>query len=130
MDADPKPQLDRLLALIPTDSLEVPTPPDVSGLSPLETARKMAAYYRSLAGKYQARSVDDRLRTRAMIIMGALITEHASPTMQQAIRDLIEEHALERDYLVISDVVPWAAPPKPKSETPEDPKPRKSKRSK
>lgn len=125
MDNAQKTQLDRLLALIPTDSFEVPTLPDVTGLSPLAAAKAMATYHRSLAGKYQMRSVTDRLRTRAMIIIGALVTEHASPTLQQEIRDLITKHALKRDYLVVGDVVPWAAPaaPEPTEPTPQAPAP-------
>jgi hypothetical protein len=71
----------------------------------------MADYHRDLVKKYENDDVERRIRTRAMIILGAITEAHASPTLQAAIRDLVHEHATPRDLAVLSDVVEWLKKP-------------------
>lgn len=96
-----------LLSLIPTDALDVPTAPDVSTMAPLAAAKAMAEYHRTIAGLYRADDTIRRARTRAMIIVGAIISEHAPQDMQDALRHLIQAHASPRDLAAATEVVVW-----------------------
>ena len=64
------------LALVPDDQTEVPTKPETSTLGPLDAARTMATYHRQVAAIYSGKAVENKVRTRAMIILGAVSYTH------------------------------------------------------
>lgn len=103
--------VDDLLQLVPSDTVEVQTPPDVANMGPVAAARAMATYYRQQAARLSALGVTRQARTRAMIIIGVLVSEHASMTIQAALREVIREHASPRDLAAVCEVVPWLAAP-------------------
>ena len=95
------------LRLVPDDVTDVPNPPDINGLSPIEAGKKMGDYYRTLASLHSGSAAKNKARTRAMIILGALVSQHASPSLQTAIRELVDEHAAPRDLAAVREVVAW-----------------------
>lgn len=103
------PTLADLLSLVPSDTVDIPTAPDVSSMAPLAAAKAMAEYHRTIAGLYRTDDTIRRARTRAMIIVGAIVAEHAPPDMQDALRQLITTHASPRDLAASSEVVAWLA---------------------
>lgn len=109
----PPTPLETYLALVADDQTEVPTLPDTTGMGPLAAAKAIAGYHRALAEKYDTDGQQRRIRTRGMIILGALAAEHASPTLQATLRELVREHATPRDLATLQDVVPWLKPTAP-----------------
>jgi hypothetical protein len=100
------------LRLVPDDVAEVPSPPDITGCSPIEAGKKMGDYYRTLASLHSGTTAKNKARTRAMIILGAVVSQHASPSLQIAIRELVAEHAAPRDLGAVREVVAWLAQPR------------------
>jgi hypothetical protein len=107
----PMTSIETLLSLVPSDLIEVPTLPELDGKSPLEAAKAMAAYHRGIAEQYQHENVERRIRTRVMIILGAIVDGHGSPTLQAAVRDLVHDHAAPRDLVALLEVLTWLKKP-------------------
>lgn len=99
--------LDDYLSLVPSDQQDVPTPPDVSSLPPIEGKKALAAYYRRLADTALSREDERRARTRAMIILGARLSTVDSPTLRSAIRDHMAATDRPGDYAAVCEVVEW-----------------------
>lgn len=100
-------EIARYLDLIPTDTTEVPTPPDISNMLPLAAAKAMAAYHRELAKQLSKKGADRKIRTRAMIILGSLVSTIESETLRASIRSHVAEVANQRDLDVAAEVVSW-----------------------
>lgn len=101
--------LDDLLALVPTDTREIPTPPETDGLPPLAAKKALASYYRRLADAAISREDERRARTRAMIILGARISTITDPAIRDAIRAHMAATDRPGDFLAVCEVVPWMA---------------------
>lgn len=100
-------EIARYLDLIPTDTVEIPTPPNVAEMPPLAAARAMASYHRELAKKLSAKGSDRKIRTRAMIILGSLVSTIESETLRASIRNHVAEVAAARDLEVAAEIIPW-----------------------
>lgn len=99
------------LSLVPDDQLEVPTKPETSALGPLDAARAMATYHRQVAAIYGGKAVENKVRTRAMIILGALVSRIDDTELQDKIRKHVSANATPRDLLAVIDVVEWLKTP-------------------
>ena len=95
------------LALVPDDQTEVPTQPETSELGPLEAAKAMATYHRQVAAAYSGKAVENKVRTRAMIILGALVSGIDDTALRDKIRQHVSTNATPRDLLAVRDVVQW-----------------------
>ncbi len=103
--------LDQMLSMLSSDSVDVPTVPDVSGLGPVAAARALAAHYRTLATRYSATEIDRRARARAMIIIAATIDAYLPASAKASLADAIIEHITARDQEAIFDAgLLWAVP--------------------
>jgi hypothetical protein len=102
--------IDDYLRLIPSDTQDVPTPPDVSSLPPLAARKALAAYYRSLADHALSSEHERRARTRAMIILGARVSTIADPVARRLIRDHMASTDRPGDYAAVCEVVEWMRP--------------------
>ena len=95
------------LALVPDDQTEVPTQPETSNMGPLDAARAMATYHRQVAAIYSGKAVENKVRTRAMIILGALVSRIDDTELRDKIRQHVSTNATPRDLLAVGDVVEW-----------------------
>lgn len=99
------------LRLIPDDITEVPSPPDVTGKSPIEAGKAMGEYYRTLAAMYAGTAAKNKARTRAMIILGAIVSGIKDADLQASIRAHFVAKATERDQTAAAEVVEWLKQP-------------------
>lgn len=113
--------IDDLLGLVPTDTTDVPTPPDVSTLPPLEGKKRLADYYRSLASLALSKEAQRRARTRAMIILGAQVSTITDPAIRAAIRSHMASTDRPADLAAVAEVVDWMTSPPTPAQTPTPP---------